>query len=92
MDRTHSALECLREVSEVLPGDVTLNTFTYKKGLSLVLRGEAPAANTVYDYYKALDQSTLFESKRTDPVTTKMQDNVMKAQFGVTLILPGDKS
>ena len=39
-NRSHSALECLREISALLPQGVDLSSFSYKKGASLSLRGE----------------------------------------------------
>ena len=60
LDRQYSALECLREASQNLPKEVLLTTFQFKKGKSLVLRGEALAVNAIYDYKQALDKSPLF--------------------------------
>lgn len=60
LDRKNSALECLREVSQNLPKDVLLTSFQFKKGKSIVIRGEALAVNAIYDYKQALDKSPLF--------------------------------
>jgi hypothetical protein len=60
LDRKYSALECLREVSQNLPKDVLLTSFQFKKGKSIIIRGEALAVNAIYDYKQALDKSPLF--------------------------------
>jgi len=60
LDRKNSALECLREVSQNLPKDVSLTSFQFKKGKSVVIRGEALAVTAIYDFKQALDKSQLF--------------------------------
>lgn len=60
LDRKNSALECLLEISQNLPKDVLLTSFQFKKGKSVVIRGEALAVNPIYDYKQALDKSRLF--------------------------------
>jgi hypothetical protein len=60
LDRKYSALECLREVTLNLPKDVFLTSFQFKKGKSVVIRGEALAVTAIYDYKQALDKSQLF--------------------------------
>jgi len=61
LDRRVSALECLREVSAVLPKDVDLNSFQFKKGKTVALRGEARAVEPIYDFKKSLDKSPMFK-------------------------------
>jgi len=60
LDRKYSALECLLEISRNLPKDVLLTSFQFKKGKSIIIRGEALAVNAIYDYKQALDKSQLF--------------------------------
>jgi len=62
LDRQRSALECLREISAVLPKDVDLTSFQFKKGKTISLRGEARAVEPIYDFKKSLDKSPLFKS------------------------------
>ena len=85
LDRQHSALECLREISAVLPKDVDLNSFQFKKGKTVSLRGEARTVEPIYDFKKSLDKSTLFKSiemgstqpsKRKDITVQTFQMNV----------------
>lgn len=60
MDRRHSALECLREIIILQPDGVDLASFSYRKGESLKISGDAAGVNMVYDFKKQLDASKLF--------------------------------
>lgn len=85
-DRTHSALESLREITEALPGGLELKSFTYRKGKSVEIAGHASSVTLVYDFKKALDESSLFigiELGRTAP------DSTGRESFKMTAKLPG---
>ncbi|MFC1497391.1 PilN domain-containing protein [Verrucomicrobiota bacterium] len=64
MDQKHSALECLREISQFLPEDgIDLTSFSYsnyEKAEEMKISGEATHVNLVYDFKKKLDESELF--------------------------------
>lgn len=63
MDRTDSALEYLRAVSEVLPPGVELTSFSYRKGEELRLSGEADTVEQVYAFKNELDVIELFRGE-----------------------------
>lgn len=90
-DRSHSALECLRAVAEALPDGVELNSFIYRKGASLTLRGEAADSERIYGFTKGLDESGLFEDVKSDGISMKAQQGGGAARytFGITAALPG---
>ncbi len=88
-DRTHSALECLREVSELLPRGVELNSFTFRKGGAVNLRGESTTVPPIYDYIEALEQSELFDEVRTEGVT-QAPGGRRNPEFRLTAQLPGE--
>ncbi len=88
-DRTYSALECLREVSEVLPRGVELTAFTYRKGGALNLRGQSPNVQPIYDFFEALEQSGLFEEVRPEGVT-QAPGGRRNPEFRLTAQLPGE--
>ncbi len=90
-DRTHSALECLREISVLLPNGVDLTSFIYKKEVALSLRGVCSSPEPIYDFIQSLEKSAKFERVKAEGVSTKMDGNVPKSQFGVTMTLPGEK-
>ena len=92
-DRSRSALECLREITAVLPQGVDLSSFSYKKGSSLSLRGECASPEPIYSYVQALQQSPLFTEVKTEGVRSKMgPSGVQKSEFSLTASLPGEES
>ncbi len=67
LDWRGSALECLREITRALPdrtsGGVDLISFSFRKGESVRVAGEAfPTVDCVYTFKTALDASELFAS------------------------------
>ena len=60
LDRERSALEVLREVSQLLPENVKLSGFTFKKDANVVLRGQAQAAGFANEFISRLERSELF--------------------------------
>ena len=88
-DRTYSALECLRVISESLPPGVELTSFVYRKGASLSLRGEADAPDKVYGFIQALEQLALFPEVKSEGISTRNTPQGSRSQFGVTIRLPG---
>ncbi len=88
-DRTYSALECLRVLSEALPPGVDLTSFVYRKGVSLVLRGEADSPDKVYGFIQSLEKTELFPEVKSEGVSTRNTPQGARSQFGVTIRLPG---
>lgn len=86
--RTHSALECLRTVSETVPAGVDLTSFVYRKGASLSLRGEADAPDLVYGFIQALEKTELFPEVKSEGISTRNTSQGTKSQFSVTIVLP----
>lgn len=88
-DRTHSALECLREVTALLPPeDVEFASYNYKKGKGVTLRGSAQNDDAVYEFFNALAKSELFERVRDQSVNARSVKGVRSSVFLVTLDLP----
>jgi len=88
-DRTYSVLECLREVSALLPGGVDLTSFVYRKSHSIHLRGEATRTETIYDFISAMEKSQLFDKVKPEGVSTRRRGRQMKTEFKLTATLPG---
>lgn len=61
-DHTHSALECLREISSVQPKGVDLSSFTYRKTEGIDIDGEADSEQLVNQFNESLNKSALFDS------------------------------
>lgn len=87
MDTSHSALECLREISEWLPPGVSLTSFSYKKGEELKVSGEAGAVGDIYTFKTQLDESKFFVSSALNNV--RLDARRGKQMFDVDIKLPG---
>ncbi len=87
-DRSHSALECLREVTVALPVNVEITSFTYKKGEAVSLRGSSELADNVYDFFQKLGASDIFEGVKDQPVSTRTVKDRKVSTFSVTAELP----
>ncbi|MCF7864835.1 MAG: PilN domain-containing protein, partial [Kiritimatiellales bacterium] len=88
-DRSSSALECLREVTRMLPaGDIDFVSYNYNKEKGISLRGSSSNDDTVYDFFKTLTTSKLFEHLKDQSVNTKTTKGVRRSVYSVTLVLP----
>lgn len=91
-DRSDSALECLREVTALLPAEgIEFSAYSYTKGKGVTLRGTAEQDNTAYDFFEALTGSGLFTGLKDQNVNTKVDKGVRSAVFAVTLNLPEEE-
>ncbi|MEI6148791.1 MAG: PilN domain-containing protein [bacterium] len=86
VDRTRSALDCLREISDLLPPGIDLKSFSYHKGKAVELSGEANAVTLVYDFKKEMEKSKLFVSTDLSRIVHLANG---KENFKLTAILPG---
>ena len=87
-DRSGSALEALREITLVLPdGDIEFISYNYSKGKGISLRGTANKDDIVYEYFKNLANSKMFESIKNQSVTTRTIKNNKRTVFSVSLQL-----
>lgn len=87
-DRSDSSLECLREVTQLLPpGNIEFLSYNYKKGKAVTLRGTAGSDETVYDYFGSLTKSSLFEQLKDQSVNAKTIKGVRTTVFSITLEL-----
>jgi len=91
-DRTHSALECLREICDGrLPDGVELTHFDYdrtKRAKQVILRGTAVSAPHHNRFVKALTDSGLFVDVRGGGLTRDRRKNV-EVFNGMTLSFSG---
>lgn len=91
-DRSRSALEILRQISEDLPPGLTLTSFAFRKGRNVSLRGEAEAVNAIYDFFAALERSGIFREVKPEGVTSRPSAGRSKSEFRVTAVLPGGET
>ncbi len=90
LDPTFSALECLREISERLPGGLDITALTYKKYGQVALRGESDTSDPIYGFFQELEQTELFPSVKPEGVTQQQRSGRTRSQFKLTLELPAE--
>lgn len=87
-DRSYSVLECLREVSEMLPADVEISSFAFNKASQVNLRGESGSDGPINDFISALEKSSLFTSVVTEGISSAARGDDIRSQFRLTMNLP----
>lgn len=88
-DRTYSVLEVLREVTELMPGELELSSFTYRKAGQVNLRGDATRVPPILDFFEAMEASELFVDVSPEGVT-QAPGGRRNPEFRLTASLPGD--
>ena len=81
LDRERSALEALREVSQVLPDNVKLTGFAFKKDVNVTLRGQAQASGFANDFIGRLGKSEMFA--KVTPGQQKIEPGTGLTKFDV---------
>lgn len=91
-DRSDSALECLREITRLLPvGDIEFASYNYNKDKGVTLRGTANSDDTVYSFLEALASSTLFDQLKDQSVNATTTKDERRAVYSITLVLPPEE-
>jgi Tfp pilus assembly PilM family ATPase/Tfp pilus assembly protein PilN len=89
LDRTHSALECLREITLALPDEIEITSFQFSKADHILLQGETLSVNSVYMFKETLDKSDLFDSVELGSIQPVKRKNKTIQTFQMNIILPG---
>jgi hypothetical protein len=90
-DRSHSALECLRAVTEALPDGVEIASFSYKNGEAVSLRGTADRAEAIYDFFQHLGTVEIFSGVKDEQSSNRMIKEKRVTTFSVKAELPQTK-
>ncbi|MBN1674507.1 MAG: hypothetical protein JXR37_25890 [Kiritimatiellae bacterium] len=86
-----SPLECLREICDGRqPIGVDLTEFVYTRGVRVDLVGVATDDNLYSQFYKQLNDSTLFRVERASNMPRRTKDGRRVLEFRVTLLLAGE--
>lgn len=91
LDRRYSALECLREISVLLPAEVEISTFMYKKSSDVSIRGQAPATTPVHNFVEGMEKSSLFTEVKTEDIRSRMVSNRRQTTYRLTGVLPSEE-
>lgn len=87
-DRSHSALETLREVTETLPDSLEINSFSYRKNQAVTLRGSGERPEPIYEYFNRLSSGGLFTGLKNEKVGLQIKQGQRMEAFSVTAELP----
>jgi hypothetical protein len=87
-DRAHSALECLREITETLPDSLEINSFSYRKNNAVTLRGSGERPEPIYEYFNRLSNGGLFSGLKNEKVGLQIKQGQRMESFSVTAELP----
>ncbi len=91
-DRSDSALECLREVTALLPaGDIDFGKYGYDRKKGVSLRGTAESDDLVIEYWNALSDSPLFLELKDQRTSTQNKKGDERAVYSATLTLPSEE-
>jgi hypothetical protein len=91
-DRSRSGLECLREVTELLPPGVELSSFEYQKYEKVFLRGSGEASDPVYEFFKRLEESEVFLEIKPEGITDEVRNGQRRAMFKVSCALKANEA
>jgi hypothetical protein len=84
LDLKYSALEVLRGVAVLLPENVKLTSFSFKKDQTVAIKGQAPAPTLALDFQSRLEKCELF-TKVVPERSTQEASGLTK--FGLTCTL-----
>jgi hypothetical protein len=84
LDLKYSALEVLRGVAVLLPENVKLTSFVYKKDQAVTIKGQAPTAALALDFQSRLEKCDLFSKVVAERSATEASG---LTKFGLTCTL-----
>jgi type II secretory pathway component PulL len=85
LDTKFSALEVLRETSLLMPDNVKLNGFLFKKDDAITLRAQAQSAALATEYISRLEKSELFSKVATGSMRSEPGSGLTKFDVVCTL-------
>ncbi len=83
LDTKYSSLDVLREVSALMSTNIKLDSFSFRRDETVVLKGQANSAQAVYDLIRSMEQCELFSEVKTAAVKT--QASLTKFELVATL-------
>ncbi len=88
LDRKWSALECLLEISSLLPSDLSLTSFQFKKGKNVVVRGESQSVEPIIDFNERLVASSLFGAVEMGAIQPRKRKDQTVQTFQMNIAIP----
>lgn len=91
LDMEGSVLEILREVYQIMPAGISLNSFIFEKGNSLSLRGTARTMSEVFSLIPLLEKSPYFEKVLSEGTKMRKIKGEEAADFQIRALLKKNK-
>ena len=89
-DRTYSSLEVLREVAVAMPPEIDLSSFTFTKGGSVGVHGEAAREDPIFQFMERLQGSALFREVKLDRIEERARAGEVRSIFRITARMRGE--
>lgn len=89
-DRSSSALEVIREVAIAMPADIDLSSFTFTKGGSVGVHGEAGREDPIFQFMEKLQGSPLFSEVKLDRIEKRARAGEVRSVFRITARMRGE--
>ena len=87
-DRSKSSLECLREVTRLLPeGDIEFISYTFSRSKGVTLRGTAANDDIVYDFLNRISDSPLVDKLTNQSLNRRTSKGATRTLFSCSLTL-----
>ena len=87
-DRSKSSLECLREVTRLLPdGDIEFISYTFSRSKGVTLRGTAANDDIVYDFLNRISESPLVGKLTNQSLNRRTSKGTTRTLFSCSLTL-----
>ena len=84
-DRSKSPLECLREITILLPaGDIEIASFNFSND-NITIRGTAIDDDIVYDFFNNLGKSDLFDGLKNQSVNNRAVNGKKRTVFSISI-------
>ena len=84
-DRSKSPLECLREITILLPaGDIEIASFNFSNN-NITIRGTAIDDDIVYDFFNNLGKSDLFDGLKNQSVNNRAINGKKRTVFSISI-------
>ena len=87
MERKPLAVDVFTEACGITPAGMSLSTLDFESGISLTVRGTAPALGDVLRYVTILENSPYFEGVKVKYANKRMSENKEITDFEINVLL-----
>lgn len=89
LDARGSALDCIREIYRITPGEITLTSIDVEERRAVILKGYGFTMSDVFKYVKVLEESDKYETVKTAYTRIKNENGKKFAEFEINCAFQG---